>query len=678
MQLEMILAPEEFDRFRSEDTRPGVPTDYRVRTYRAGDEGQYLALMRRVGFGWDEKTLSTTLNTMLPDGLFFIEHIPTAAIVASTVAGHGSSDFHPAAGELGWVAVDPEHRGKRLGIVVCDEVLRRFIAAGYKDIILHTDEFRLPAIKTYLNLNFKPLMRNAELEDRWRIVFENLGLSNADLEACAVVTVRDESSRDGYRQWTTAAGELRSGDAGSPSEKLRIGLLPLYLALYDEHRPDLRSSVERFRDRVLKTLSEIAPARQIELIDVPIATKRGDIDVASRRFSDARVELLLTLHLAYSPSLLAADLLANVGVPILVLDTTPSAVFDLDNDAYMIENHGVHGVMDLTSVLRSKGVQFSVCAGHIDDPCYVDRLTAEIEGALMAKRFKNQKIGVTGAPFVGMGDFAVRTDSLLREFGIQTAMLSPELIVATAGEITDEDVIRTVSDDASMYDVSRIGDAVHKSIVRNYLAIKKLCGEYGLSGYTMNFEHTGPSLPPPFYAVSRLMVDGIGYAGESDVMTACLGRVLGSVSGRSMFSEVFCVDWTGDEIMFSHMGEINPAFAGAAKPQIVEKLALGHEHASAYFRFAIEPMRVTLVNVGVTDGLPTRIVGATLDLLDHAPAPGVDAPHFFAKPSMPVREFLEAYGRLGGGHHVYLVEGDLRPQLGIMCSRLGLCYEEVR
>ena len=677
MQIEMILPEEEFSRYSRSDTKPNLAEGYRLRTYRYGDGGSYLALMKRVGFDWDEKMLNRTLNSMLPDGLFFVEHEATASIVATTVAGHGSSAFHPMGGELGWVGVDPEHRGKRLGIVVCDAVLRRFIEAGYQDILLRTDEYRLPALKTYLDLGFRPLIRDDEMAERWTIAFGSLGMSAADLETCAVEAKVSDSARDGYRPWNPPD---RSETGDEPSERddgLRVGFLPLYLELYDRWRPEMRTRFESFQNRVVRLLRSAADSGAIEIVDVPVATTRRDIDSASERFGEGRVDLVVTLHLAYSPSLLAADLLANLEVPVLVLDTTPAESFELENDSYMLENHAVHGVMDLTSVLRSRNASYRVAAGHIDDPRYREKLSTEIDGAMMAKKLRRQRIGVTGTPFVGMGDFTVRNDDLYRQFGVRVVPLPPQAIISEMEDIDNGDVAGLVASDISAYDTSDVADHVHHREARVYLAIKRLCERHGLTGYMMNFEHTGADLPPPFYAASKLMSDGYGYAGESDVITACLGGALGSINRRASFGEIFCVDWNAGEIMFSHMGEVNPEFARTGATRLAEKQALGHEQASAYFRFDIDPGPVTLVNIGVVDGLPSRIVCAPLELLDRNIAPGVDAPNFFARSDLDVATFLESYAEHGGGHHVYVVEGDVRSRLKVMCRYLDLDYSEV-
>ncbi len=667
MQLQMILR--EPTRFAQPGDAPRMPDDYRLRTYRAGDGPAYVSLMRTAFDEWSGELFERTLAHMLPGGLFFVEHLPTASLVATAVAGHEHSALHGSAAELGWVVVDPVFRGNGFGDIVCDAVLRRFVAAGFDDIYLKTDDWRLPAIRIYLRLGFVPLIHAADMPERWALVYEKLGLKRSALEDDAVRTVRDNSAAAGYRPWKSAT----ETEARQTPPSLRVGLLPLYLDLYDRRRPELRDSVDSFLDDVGKLIERAG----VEVVRAPIATLRRHVDAAEELFGGGRVDLVVTLHLAYSPSLLVVEFLSQLDTPILVLDSTPARSFELDDDRYLLENHAVHGVMDLTSVLVSKGVEFRVVAGHIDLPEFQRRLSTELDGALMAKRFRNQRIGLTGSAFVGMGDFSIDAEAVAKRFGIEAVALAPETIVAAAARIADAEVDRRIEADRDAFDLSEVDTFVHRRSARCYLALRRLCAEHGLSAYTMNFEQTGPSLPPPFYAASRLMADGYGYAGEGDVVTAGLGRALNVIDGRSMFSEVFCVDWETDEVLFSHMGEINPLFAAGAR-SILMKRALGHEEPSLYFRFSVDSMKITMVNIGVSNGVPSRLVVATLDIVERDPSPGITAPHFFASPETPVAEFLEEYARLGGGHHVYLCEGDIRRRLRVMCSHLGLAFHEVR
>lgn len=73
----------------------------------------------------------------------------------------------PEAGYLHWCAVHPGSRGARLGRAVCIAVLERFAQEGLCQAILDTDDHRLPAIRTYLNLGFAPEIRDDEDASRW-------------------------------------------------------------------------------------------------------------------------------------------------------------------------------------------------------------------------------------------------------------------------------------------------------------------------------------------------------------------------------------------------------------------------------------------------------------------------------------------------------------------------------
>ena len=172
MQLHMVLSFDAWARVRP----PALPEGYGLHPFRESDRDAWIRLMQQAGFeGWSQENLKQALSSALPDGIFFIEYGPARELAATAMAGHKPSELHPFGGELGWVAVSPPHRGRRLSSVVCVEATRRLIAAGYRDIYLCTDDWRLPAIRTYLNLGYVPLLCASDMEERWRLVSRNIG-----------------------------------------------------------------------------------------------------------------------------------------------------------------------------------------------------------------------------------------------------------------------------------------------------------------------------------------------------------------------------------------------------------------------------------------------------------------------------------------------------------------------
>ena len=108
--------------------------------------------------------------------------------------------------------------------------------------------------------------------------------------------------------------------------KIKIGILPLWLKLYDDCWSHVRPDVERF----IETITDEYKKRGVEVVTSPICCLHPDFEEAIGSFEDAQVDAVITLHLAYSPSLESADVLAGTDLPIVILDTTQDLDFGFD------------------------------------------------------------------------------------------------------------------------------------------------------------------------------------------------------------------------------------------------------------------------------------------------------------------------------------------------------------
>jgi mycothiol synthase len=143
--------------YRRLATPPAVepPPGYMVRTYRRGDEPGFFQVMELAGWpGWDYEKLQPRIAKIPPGGWFMAIHKESGQIVATAMAVHSHTEQHPFGAALGWVAGDPAHSGRGLGRLVCAAATRRLIDAGYRNIHLYTEDWRLPALKTYLKSPF--------------------------------------------------------------------------------------------------------------------------------------------------------------------------------------------------------------------------------------------------------------------------------------------------------------------------------------------------------------------------------------------------------------------------------------------------------------------------------------------------------------------------------------------
>lgn len=91
-------------------------------------------------------------------------------VAVATASARLLPDAFPGSGYVHWVATDPAHAGKRLGWLVSLAVLHAFADLGCVDVVLETDDYRIPALKTYLGLGFEPVIRDESHPRRWEDV----------------------------------------------------------------------------------------------------------------------------------------------------------------------------------------------------------------------------------------------------------------------------------------------------------------------------------------------------------------------------------------------------------------------------------------------------------------------------------------------------------------------------
>lgn len=136
--------------------------------------------------------IGITKNGLLPDDATkdnFIEamvnypYLDTGNIIFIEDNGYGVATITPVIqenkmGYIHMVACRPEYRGMGLGNVLNNIALKFLYDAGCNNAYLTTDDFRLPAIKSYITAGLLPVLYNDadEMESRWLNVLSELNI----------------------------------------------------------------------------------------------------------------------------------------------------------------------------------------------------------------------------------------------------------------------------------------------------------------------------------------------------------------------------------------------------------------------------------------------------------------------------------------------------------------------
>ena len=180
MQSEQLDLPQldmRFNRF-SRLPKIALPEGYLLCTYLDRGADDWISALNATGqLGeWNQESARAWLEgerQIIPEGTFFILFEDTPAATACTVTPTGTK----ARPEIGWISVSPGHQGKHLGYQVTLAGLRFLAEQGYTETYLHTDDWRLPALKTYLNLGFEPEITHESHPEKWEKIYASLGIN---------------------------------------------------------------------------------------------------------------------------------------------------------------------------------------------------------------------------------------------------------------------------------------------------------------------------------------------------------------------------------------------------------------------------------------------------------------------------------------------------------------------
>lgn len=154
-----------------------------LRTYKEGDAKGWIEVCSEdLGTGlWTEEDFVQKMlgvDGLYPEGIFLA--VDKNGVIAGTATGVLKDKERANLGYVHMVCVRPAYRGMGLGGHLSAAVLKYLADNACTDVYLTTDDFRIPAIKTYLSLGFLPVIENDEIKARWTAIMKSIGKDRLD------------------------------------------------------------------------------------------------------------------------------------------------------------------------------------------------------------------------------------------------------------------------------------------------------------------------------------------------------------------------------------------------------------------------------------------------------------------------------------------------------------------
>ncbi len=160
-----------------------LPAGCAVVSYQGPQDRQPWLDCCRAGLIPDDAGMEAFENTILRHA----DLIPERDVLFLDIAGRRAATitpvYHPDSGrgEIHMVSVHRDYRGRGLGNGLMALALRALAPREPRLIYLTTDDWRLPAIKSYLSAGFLPVIYGeGDKIDRWRAALQKLGVEQAN------------------------------------------------------------------------------------------------------------------------------------------------------------------------------------------------------------------------------------------------------------------------------------------------------------------------------------------------------------------------------------------------------------------------------------------------------------------------------------------------------------------
>lgn len=153
-----------------------TPKGYHIRSLLPGDETAWERIIE-ASFGGEHhfhKEMASD-EAYKAERVWFVSDEEGLAI--ATASAWQRPQWNEETGYLHMVGLMPEHTGKGLGYIVSLAALLHMVREGKSRAVLNTDDFRIPAIKTYLKLGFVPELAGSDHLARWTEISANINRS---------------------------------------------------------------------------------------------------------------------------------------------------------------------------------------------------------------------------------------------------------------------------------------------------------------------------------------------------------------------------------------------------------------------------------------------------------------------------------------------------------------------
>lgn len=472
---------------------------------------------------------------------------------------------------------------------------------------------------------------------------------------------------------TEVFGDILTQKSG-PAERIRVGLLGVayfeYWRMFSpQFKKDVTNDLQKVRTRLQKHFEVVYPG-VVDTLDAA--------ELAGRSFAEERIELLIVVEGTYTPDYISLQAIDHVpAVPVIMFTTQVEEDISADDDyETLMRNSALIGTAQLSATFVKMGREYDVVVGSIGE----DRPYAEIlklaRARQIAAHLRRLDIGVIGHVFRGMYDLENDKTKIRGSLGPNVIYVELPHLLKIWEQIPDKETDILAQKLTNRF---RLKGPTHEDLFRScrvaiamdrlveHLRLDALCflGQHYIE------KHTGA---PARLGASLMLEKGKHLvASEGDLAGLTMMHAMFWLTGNSpLQAEWGQYDASHNALFMVGHGVASPALAGSDDRITLTRAPeeWGFEGGGVNMQFILKPGTVTLAHLlDAADGWQMLVSGG--EALEYPCLPCEEI-HALVRVERPIKEYLVEIQKQGVSHHAIIVHGDIRKELHLLASVLGI------
>ena len=457
-------------------------------------------------------------------------------------------------------------------------------------------------------------------------------------------------------------------------DRIRVGLLGV---AYFEY---WRMFSAKFKEDVVGDLQTVASrlSQDLDVVYPCVVDTLDAAEKAGRVFANSKLDLLIVIEGTYTPDYISMQAIDHVpNVPVVMFTTQVAEdIAPEDNYETIMRNSALIGTAQLSGTFVKMGRKFDIVVGSIREERPYREILRLAAAKRAAARLRQVNIGVIGHVFRGMYDLENDKTKIRGTLGPNVIYVELSHLLKLWEAVPDHETRALAKCLASRFRLNGPREEDLRRSCRVAIAMDRLVERLRLDalcflGQHYIEKHTGA----PARIGGSLMLEKGNYlvASEGDLAGLVMMHAMQWFSGNSpLQAEWGQYDATHNALLMVGHGVASPALAGSDNRVTLTGAPeeWGFQGSGVNMQFILKPGRVTMGHLlHAASGWQMLVSGG--ESLDYPCLPCAEI-HALVQVDRPVKEYIVEIQQQGVSHHAIIVHGDVRKELALLASELGI------